>query len=178
MSRATFFSCCRGVAAIEMALIAPIFVLVIIGGVTVFDMLRAQRDVSHATNAIVDAVAHYKSIQADDMTTLMGLSEAILPTRYGRVATRITQITKRDGADSVYWSEVNYSSDAEEYGWAPMDESMLSSMDYPEFPDYTFLLIVEMKFSYEPLFSIFDPFEISFVSFRRPVLRDLIEYYE
>jgi Flp pilus assembly protein TadG len=68
----------RAVSAVEFALVLPIMVLLLFGGVELGDALTIDRKVTHVTSTLSDLVAQSKTITDADMATIFNAATWIM----------------------------------------------------------------------------------------------------
>jgi Flp pilus assembly protein TadG len=68
----------RGVAGIEMAVIAPVLLLLLCGGAEIAMYLRSHFRASQMASTVADAVSRYEAITATDITSIFSASSEIM----------------------------------------------------------------------------------------------------
>ncbi|MFN3231531.1 MAG: TadE/TadG family type IV pilus assembly protein [Alphaproteobacteria bacterium] len=96
----------RGIAAVEMAFIAPLMIIMLLGLIEAIDVLLVDRKVTTMTNAVADLVSRVREIDPDGLTDVFSASEAIMDPFSGDDATiQIVSIVRgTDNATTVHWS--------------------------------------------------------------------------
>ena len=101
---------CRGVSAVEFAIIAPMLIVIFFGGLVTTQAVAISRKVAITTRALADLTSQYTQMSSSDMTTVMNASTQIIaPYDATPLSIRISQITTNPvGLQAkVDWSVVN-----------------------------------------------------------------------
>ena len=104
--RARFADDNRGVAALEMALVAPIMISMLLGLIETVDVLMVDRKVTTMTTSVADLVARVSEIDDQGLLDVYAASKAIMqPFSNVGSRVRVTSIT-RDNSNNilVHWS--------------------------------------------------------------------------
>lgn len=94
-----------GVGAIEFAIVAPVLLLLFLGGSELGIALTIDRKVKAAAGYTVDLVSQSTSLSETDLRKLFGISKSTLaPYSIATLKMRITQIKVIEGVGIVDWS--------------------------------------------------------------------------
>ena len=164
-----------GFAAVEFALFLPIFLILILGGVSIFDIVRANSRLDAATAAIVDVATRLNEINAGRIDDFLLTLDAILET-YGddsvaiAVSSVINSSNDRGNDLTVAWSQTR--------GDIPrLTNSDLQRFNMPNLLDGESVIIVQTEVNYSPPVSVeYIPmsFLLESVSIRSPRFRSQI----
>ena len=104
MSR--FAKDCRGVAAVEFALIAPVMVLLYCGLVELSQAIIADSRTSHIASAVGDLVAQTSAVTASDVDDIFAIGSTFMaPFPTSTLKMRVTSVTANaSGTPMVDWS--------------------------------------------------------------------------
>jgi Flp pilus assembly protein TadG len=96
-----------GVAAVEFALIVPIAVLLLTGGVDYSDAISIQRKITLADRTITDLVTQYTNISTSTLALNLGASAMIVaPYSSSNLVMTVSEVTTdAAGAATVAWSQ-------------------------------------------------------------------------
>lgn len=92
-------------AGIEFALTAPVIILLFVGGVTVFDIVRSYQKVVEANSVIADLVARQTSIDKAYFDNLYGVFTNLQASATAPKAMRISSIVRTANAYTLAWSK-------------------------------------------------------------------------
>lgn len=100
--------CSRGLALVEFAMVAPVLLLLYLGGYVALDALACNRKVTLAARSMADLTARYAAVTNSDLSTIAGgASQIMWP--YGSSTTvkvRISQVlVTSSSAATVVWSQ-------------------------------------------------------------------------
>jgi Flp pilus assembly protein TadG len=101
---------CRGLAALEFALIAPVMVLIFFGVVEGSDALSASRKVSLSANTLADLVAQETRVGTNDLDDLFIGMEDIISSRDIAVTFTVVSLVYNTATSKV---EVDWSYDSD-----------------------------------------------------------------
>lgn len=134
-----------GVSAIEFALIAPIMILLYLGGFELTEGVTISRKVTHVTSVLGDLVAQAEEVTTDEMIDVFAAAEAVMnPYPTGAMTLRISAIAiDEDGEASVEWSCAQNTD-------LLTDGDVIIPTDINEAS--TELIIAEVHYPYEPPF--------------------------
>jgi Flp pilus assembly protein TadG len=68
----------RGVSAVEFAMLLPLMVTLYLGGVEVSSAIAVDRKVTQVARTLGDLVAQATSVNADDMTNILGAATSVV----------------------------------------------------------------------------------------------------
>ena len=98
---------CRGVSAVEFALIAPVLILFYCGMTELTGAIMAQRRLSHLASSVGDVVARESQLSNADLTNVFAVSKVLMapfPTTALRMCL-LSVVSDATGKDTVEWSE-------------------------------------------------------------------------
>jgi Flp pilus assembly protein TadG len=97
----------RGVAAVEFALIVPIAVLLLTGGVDYSDAISIQRKITLADRTVTDLVTQYTTINTTTLAlNLSAAASIVAPYASSNLAMTVSQVvTDSAGHGTVAWSQ-------------------------------------------------------------------------
>jgi Flp pilus assembly protein TadG len=147
----------RGVAAIEFAAILPVLAIIFLATFDGGRALATYMKVRSATYALGSITNQYATIQATDMTSILGASSVVMAPYNGTspvVTVSQIKITSATNA-TVEWS-------ASQGGTArtvvpSMPSALTTSSTYP-----VYLIFAEVSYAYTPLFGFFASGGITF----------------
>jgi Flp pilus assembly protein TadG len=142
-----FFTDCRGVAAVEFALIFPFLMMVYFGGVEVCRATATYRKLADTTVEMANVTAQYTSMSATDVTTVMNASAQIMaPYAADNLAVVMSEVTTdANSAAKVTWSVAYHGATALTAGSTVAMPTGLSS------PSTSYILI-QTSYNYAPTF--------------------------
>jgi Flp pilus assembly protein TadG len=174
----------RGVAAVEFALIAPVMVLLYLGGVELTRVIGADRKVSLASRVAADLVAREKAaISATMMTTICkGTLAMLAPFPTGTLNITISSIvTSATGKSTIGWTRVfsngNCSSSAA--GTGPLAAGAVVSLPTGLAVNGASLISASTSYDYTTLFrTVFDTATVNLgeQSYMRPRTQNTVCY--
>lgn len=99
-----FARCRAGIAATEFVLLAPVLIMLMLGGLTVFQYIDGSYRSEQSTAIVGDLVS--RQVQVDDaLLDQMTLTFArLFPNHAGRPQVRITSLFRSDGKYETRWS--------------------------------------------------------------------------
>ena len=108
LSLRRFVRDCRGVSAIEFAIIAPLLITFYLGMAETTQAMMAKRKASHVASAIGDLIAQDQSVTDAEMTDTWTIGNALLAPfpSTGKLGMRVTSVTMASGVVKVDWSDV------------------------------------------------------------------------
>ena len=86
----------RGVAGIEFALIAPLLLGLLLGGVTLFDIYRYAERTEATTYTVADLISRSRVLEKNDMADLHATHVALLGTPADKTRTRVSSVFKKE----------------------------------------------------------------------------------
>lgn len=94
----------RGVAAVELALIAPFLLLLLLGTVTVFDYYRQSLALERATATVADFMSRQTELPATFLEDrIVGSLEALVPNGDGEIEVRISGLSRTSEGFVADW---------------------------------------------------------------------------
>jgi Flp pilus assembly protein TadG len=144
-----FAASTRGVAAIEFAMVLPVLAVIFLATIDGGRALAAYMKVRAATYALGAIANQYATIQATDMTAILGASSVVMaPYNSATPAVTISQIKiNGSGVAKIEWS-------ATQGGTA---RTVGSTMTVPTGvnANSSYLIFAEVSYTYSPLFGFF-----------------------
>lgn len=134
----------RGTSGIEFALIAPILLLLLLGGTTVFTLVRDSRTAERATYTVSDLLS--RSTTKPDLKASHALFLAITRHAAADVRFRVTSVKKVKDKMVIDWSRAQAPQ-------APLADLAPLSAKLPVVADGDSILLVETSLTSRPLFS-------------------------
>ncbi|WP_084587870.1 TadE/TadG family type IV pilus assembly protein [Devosia riboflavina] len=144
----------RGATIIEFALLAPVLLLVLLGSVTAFDLLRNAQSVEKATFTIGDMLSRQTSVSASTLTGMLNLMLNVVPSAHDG-GLRISSIARDNGAFVLRWSH----SVGSNVPTTPIPTSIL-----PEIANGDTVLVTESFVPHEAMFAGFGFSDITFTA--------------
>jgi Flp pilus assembly protein TadG len=98
---------CRGVSAVEFALVLPLLLLIYLGGFQVSQMLSAYRKMTITTRAVADLTTQYASMSNADVANVLNASAQVMaPFSTSNLSIVLSEITTNAlGISTVTWSQ-------------------------------------------------------------------------
>lgn len=137
----------NGASAVEFALVAPLMILLLLGGYAYCELVSIARKVTITTRALADLTTQYTTISDDDMATIMQASKQIIAPFDGSPLTlRISEVVVQNNQKKakVVWSsaypdasaayKTNAKVDIPDYMGAAGTTYILSEVTYPYTP--------------------------------------------
>jgi Flp pilus assembly protein TadG len=143
---AGFADDCRGVAAVEFALLLPMMLGILLGSVSVSQGIATDRKVAITAHAIADISSQYTSINNAEMTNILNASSAIIaPYSVTNLQAVVSEISvNAQGQASVVWSDA-LNGTARPTGQAVTIPSALAIAN-------SYLILGEVTYNYDPTF--------------------------
>lgn len=94
----------RGVSAVEFALLLPVFLTLLLGSVTVFDLFRTAQSVEKATFTVGDMLSRQTAISESTLQSMLIFLDNVVNNN-GTALVRVSSITNEHGALEIDWSE-------------------------------------------------------------------------
>lgn len=133
-----------GVAALEFVLIAPIVLILLLGSVTVFVMVREDQTAKMSTYTAADMVSRQAKVNDSYLNFVYTLFLNVAKRTSSEAAIRVTSVTKSGNNIKVDWS----------FAKAPLNKMttpMIPHARLPMFGDGESLVITETTMQYSPL---------------------------
>jgi Flp pilus assembly protein TadG len=142
-----FASECRGVSAVEFALLLPVMMTLYLGCVEASQGIAAHRKVTITTRALADLSSQYTDITNAEMTNILAAGSAIIaPYAAANLQEVVSEIfINAQGVASVVWSDT-LNGTALSVGQAV---TIPSSLAVPN----TYLLLAQVQYSYSPIYA-------------------------
>src|ERR1700733_7869556 len=102
----SFWRAEKGLAAIEMGLIAPVLATLLIGTIELCNALEANQRVNSVGASVADLVTQESNVATTDITNIYGAGNAIMfPFTASSTAIIITSIVNKNSQNTVCWSQ-------------------------------------------------------------------------
>jgi Flp pilus assembly protein TadG len=134
---------CKGVAALEFALIAPIMIMLFVGTLEVSAAVSVNRKVSRISSVVGDLVTQSTELNATDITNIMAVSSDIMEPYSNTIKIRITGIDIAGGTATVSWSC--------NQGWSSLADGSVYTVPNAIKTDGTFLVAARVQTLYQPM---------------------------
>ncbi|MCP4185173.1 MAG: pilus assembly protein [Hyphomicrobiales bacterium] len=134
---------CKGVAALEFALIAPIMIMLFVGTLEVSAAVSVNRKVSRISSVVGDLVTQSDKLTGSDIVNIMNVSSDIMEPYSNAVKIRITGINIAGGTATVSWSC--------NQGWSSLSNGSLYTVPTAIKTDGTFLVAARVQTLYQPM---------------------------
>jgi len=134
---------CKGVAALEFALIAPIMIMLFVGTLEVSAAVSVNRKVSRISSVVGDLVTQSTDLSSSDISNIMDVSTDIMKPYNNAVKIRITGIKIESGTAKVKKSC--------NQGWTSLAEGSVYAVPAAIKIDDTFLIAARVQTSYQPM---------------------------
>jgi len=135
---------CRGVTAVEFALMLPLMLTLFLGSVETSQGVATQRKVSLTAHALADVATQYTDITNADMTNILNAGAAIIaPYSAQQLTEVISELSiNAQGQASVVWSDT--------LGGTARTAGQLVNIPTALAVPNTYLIMAETQFSYTP----------------------------
>lgn len=137
-----------GTSGIEFALIAPVIILMFLGGVTMFDLVRSYQRMTEANSIVADMLSRQTSVDTAFLDKMGGFFTNLQMDKSAPGALRISSVLKKNKSFSVAWTKTSGTA-------ALLPSQTLSTAVLPDISDGDSVLYVEGVISYTPLSQIF-----------------------
>lgn len=141
-----FGSECRGLAALEFAMLLPVLMTLYLGSVEVTTGVAIQRKVTITARAVADLASQFTSIGSSDMSNILSASSAIIvPYAAANLQTVVSELAvNAQGTATVVWSStLNGTARA-----AGQVVTIPASLAVPN----TYIILGEAAYSYKPTY--------------------------
>lgn len=147
-----FLASTRGVAAIEFAIILPILVTLCLASVDAARAIAIYTKVRSATYALDVITNQYSTIQATDMSAILGATSVVLaPYSSSPVVVVISQIKVTSATKAtVNWSATLNGTALTQTSSVTVPTNFASCASYP-----CYLIYGQVSYTYKPLFTYF-----------------------
>lgn len=145
----SLWTCAKGVAAIEFALIAPVLILLYVGSFQFADAIAASRKVTITTRALADLASQYTTINSAGAETILKASSQVMVPYGASDGTFMVSVVKTDakGVSKISWSR-KFVSGAVTTGYAAGSAfSVSGSIAAPG----TSIVVAEVSYAYKPM---------------------------
>lgn len=148
MRRIKFLRAREGVAALEFALMAPILLIMLIGGTALEEAVVVSRKVTAAAHAIADVTTQYTSVATTDLSLVLQASTLVLepyPSTTAKMTVSEIMVPPNGGSGTVVWSQA-LNTDPRGVGSTvsiPAGSTTSTS-------DNTYLILGEISYNYTP----------------------------
>ena len=104
---AAFLADCRGVSAVEFALLLPLMLTLYLGGVEVSNGVAADRKVAITARTVADLAARMTTISNTDITNILGASSAVIaPYSVANLKVTVSEVNiDNRGNATIAWSD-------------------------------------------------------------------------
>ncbi len=137
---------CRGVSALEFAMLLPVMMTLYLGSVETTQGIATQRKVSLTAHALADVATQYTDITNADMSNILNAGSAIIaPYTSSNLTEVVSELSvNAQGQAAVVWSDT-LGGTARSAGQVV---SVPSSLAVPN----TYLILAETQYSYAPTY--------------------------
>ena len=147
--RRRFAAASQGIAAVEFALILPVIVVILLATFDGGRAIAAYMKMRAATYALASITNQYATIQATDMTSILGATSVVMaPYTSSTPAVKISQVTiSNAGVSTIQWSAAQ----------GTTARTVGSSISPPTAMviNGAYLILAEVSYTYVPLFGYF-----------------------
>jgi len=161
-----------GVSAVEFALILPILLVLLFGGIEVTDALTVQRKVTHVTSTLSDLIAQSKTISASEMDDILEAAAAVItPYSDAKLKIKLTGVTvDANGKATVAWSRAKNDTAYTKGATIALPTAVVDPS--------SFIVTGEVHYSYSPVvgYVMTGTFDLSDTFYLRPRLGTAIQY--
>lgn len=138
----------EGVAAVEFALIAPILLIMLIGGTALEEAVVVSHKVTAAAHSIADVTTQYSTVANTDLSVILSASTVVLepyPTTSAKMVVSEVQVASGGGTGTVVWSQA-LNTGPRAIGSTVSIPAASASSD----SDTTYLILGEVTYNYTP----------------------------
>jgi Flp pilus assembly protein TadG len=137
---------CRGVSAVEFALLLPVMMTLYLGSVETSQGIATNRKVTITAHALADLATQYTDISNADMSNILSAASAIIaPYTVGNLQAVVSELSiNAQGQASVAWSDT-LNGTARPVGQAV---DIPASLAVPN----SYLVLAEVSYSYQPTY--------------------------
>jgi Flp pilus assembly protein TadG len=161
---ARFADECRGVSAVEFAILLPVMMTLYLGSVEVSQGIATQRKVTLTANALTDVASQYTDITNADMSNILAAGSAIIaPYSATNLQEVVSEISiNAQGHASVVWSD--------SLGGTALSIGQVVSIPASLAVPNTSLVLAQVQYSYNPTYGyvITGTLTLSDVSYMQP----------
>jgi Flp pilus assembly protein TadG len=143
---ARFVGDCRGVSAVEFALLLPVMMTLYLGGVETTQGLATNRKVTITAHALADLATQYTDITNADMSNILSAASAIIaPYAVSNLQAVVSELSiNAQGQASVVWSDTLNGTGRP----AGQAVDIPTSLAVPN----SYLVLAEVSYSYNPTY--------------------------
>ena len=143
---ARFFGDCRGVSAVEFAMLLPVMMTLYLGSVESTQGIATNRKVTITTHALADLATQYTDITNADMSNILSAASAIIaPYKIANLQAVVSELSiNAQGQAAVVWSDT-LNGTARPVGQVV---NIPASLVVPN----TYLVLAEVSYSYMPTY--------------------------
>lgn len=152
-----------GTSGIEFALTAPFVILLFLGGVTLYDLMRSYNKIVESNGIVADIVARQMTMDDAIFTKTYGAFANLQADKTMPNALRVTSVVWKDGKYTVDWTRKAGTT-------ALLPEQKLDSTTLPAIPAGDSVIFVEGITQYTAIASIFGLGTVTYseTAFTRP----------
>jgi Flp pilus assembly protein TadG len=149
---------CRGVAAVEMAIVAPLLVLLLLGTAEAAHLIKRHFEVAQTASTVADVVARYENVTKDSINAIFDVSERVMGASTFRSNGRIILSSVAKGSTTASPTTVSWQCSGG--GTLPAVSAVGKPTQKATLPGGLVLdvndnvIVAEVFFKYEPLFRI------------------------
>ncbi len=138
---------CRGVSAVEFAMLLPVMVTLYLGSVEVSQGIATDRKVTLTAHALADLSTQFANIADSDMTNILNASSAIVaPYAVANLQAVVSQLAiDSKGNATVSWSDATSNGTVRAPGSAVTIPPALATPN-------SYLILAEATYNYNPIF--------------------------
>ena len=143
---ARFFGDCRGVTAVEFAMLLPVMMTLYLGTVETSQGIATNRKVTIVAHALADLATQYTDISNTDMSNILNAASAIIaPYKIANLQAVVSELSiNAQGQASVAWSDT-LNGTARSVGQVV---NIPASLAVPN----SYLVLAEVQYSYNPTY--------------------------
>lgn len=148
---------CAAVAVTELALAAPVLILLYCGAYTVSDVAACNRKVARVARTITDLTSRYPAVTNTDLTNILDSSALVLaPYATAKGSMRITEIQVTDASHGkVIWSKAKNGTALTVGTSVTLPTNLVPALMLPTTTPAkagAYFLMGEVSYAYKPLF--------------------------
>jgi Flp pilus assembly protein TadG len=143
---ARFVGACRGVSAVEFALLLPVMMTLCLGSVETSQGVAASRKVTLIAHALADVSSQYTDITDADMSNILAAGSAIIvPYSATSLQEVVSELSiNAQGQASVVWSD--------SLGGTALSVGQVVTVPASLAVPNTFLVLTQVQYSYNPTY--------------------------
>lgn len=136
-----------GTSGIEFAIIAPVMLLLFIGGITLFDIIRSYQRMIGANSVVADILSRQTSVNSAFIDKMEVFFVNLQMNKAADKALRVSSLTRSKGKFVVAWTQARGNAKL-------LPQEILDTSKLPDVEDGDSLLYIESAISYEPMHGI------------------------